>query len=170
MKKFVAACLFPLFLAITADADIIYFKDGLKTICQERAWEENDQIKCEYAGWIITYQKSDVLRIIKSTSSKRTAQPKIKDQVKIQTGPAGDLTKNIDPKIAKEITFYDPRRPYKYWTDQNTKHKSYKEAIKALSLKYERSPEWIRHNMGHTNNLIEIHQNLRTQISAESSK
>lgn len=178
MKKFVAACLFPVFIAITADADIIYFKDGLKTICQERAWEENDQIKCEYAGWVITYQKSDVLRILKSTPSKPNTQPAVKgpikepkkDQVKIQTTPAGAIKKQIGPGKTKGFTFYDPRRPYKYWADQNSKHKSYKEAIQALSSKYGRSPEWVQHNMGQSNDLFEIHQNLRTQQSAESSK
>ncbi|MBW2427537.1 MAG: hypothetical protein JRF56_01160 [Deltaproteobacteria bacterium] len=174
MKKFLAACLFPVFLAITADADIIYFKDGMKTICQDKAWEENDQVKCEYGGWVLTYQKSDVLRILKSRSSKPATEPAIKDpkkdQVKIPPRPAGGITKQIDPKKTKGLTFYDPRRPYKYWTDHNSKHKSYKEAIQALSLKYGRSPEWIRNNMGQTNDLSEIHQNLRTQQSAESSK
>ena len=170
MKKFMAACLFPIVLTIAAAADTIYFKDGMKTICQEKAWEENDQVKCEYDGWIISYQKTDVLRIVKSKSSPGSDQPIIKKKVSGQTEPAGDAASRIIPEITTENTFYNPRRPHKYWTDQNSKHKSYKDAIKALSLKYDRSPEWIQQNMGHTNNLTEIHQNLRTKKSAESSK
>ena len=56
MKVFVAACLFLNVIASTVYADIIYFKDGMKTICQEKAWEEKDQIKCEYDGWVLTYE------------------------------------------------------------------------------------------------------------------
>ncbi|MBT8365402.1 MAG: hypothetical protein KJP23_11915 [Deltaproteobacteria bacterium] len=115
MKKFVAACLFPVFLAITADADIIYFKDGMKTICQDKAWEENDQVKCEYAGWILTYQKSDVLRILKSRSSKPTTQPAIKDpkkdQVKIPPGPAGVSQNKLTLKKQKDLLSTIPEDP-----------------------------------------------------------
>ena len=142
----------------------------MKTICQEKAWEENDQVKCEYDGWIISYQKTDVLRIVKSRSSPRSDQPIIKKKINSQTEPVENATNKITPEITEENKFYDPRRPYKYWTGQNSKHKSYKEAVKALALTYDRSPEWIQQNMGHTNNLIEIHQNLRTKKSVESSK
>ena len=160
MKKVVVACLFLVLLAFTAKADIIYFKDGLKTICQERAWEENDQVKCEYGGWVINYQKSDVLRILKTTPPKRAAQPEKKPQVIKKTEPAQGITKKIPPPNVGGLAFYDPRRPDKYWTDKNSKHKNYKEAIQALANKYDRPPEWIQANMGDTNDLAEIHRNL----------
>jgi hypothetical protein len=67
VKKVAVACLLLALAAFTARADIIYFKGGLKTICQEKTWEEDGQVKCEYGGWIITYQKSDILRILKTT-------------------------------------------------------------------------------------------------------
>jgi len=63
VKVFVTACLFAGLIVLPARADIIYFKDGMKTICQGKAWEEDGEIKCEYGGWIISYQKNDVLRI-----------------------------------------------------------------------------------------------------------
>ena len=44
-------------------ADIIFFKDGMKTVCQEKAWEEGQEVKCEYEGTVLSYQKKDVLRI-----------------------------------------------------------------------------------------------------------
>jgi hypothetical protein len=46
-------------------ADTIYFKDGMKTVCQEKAWEEGQEVKCEYEGTVLSYQKKDVLRIQK---------------------------------------------------------------------------------------------------------
>ncbi|MGD8342198.1 MAG: hypothetical protein PVH53_01330, partial [Desulfobacterales bacterium] len=46
-----------------AQADIIFFKDGMKTVCQEKAWEEGQEVKCEYEGTVLSYQKKDVLRI-----------------------------------------------------------------------------------------------------------
>jgi len=76
----IAACLIAVCLAVAAHADIIYFKDGLKMICQERAWEEKDQVKCEYAGWVITYQKKDVLRILKTTPFGQPAKIEKKPQ------------------------------------------------------------------------------------------
>jgi len=69
------------------------------------------------------------------------------------------LKKNGLPHTGK-LTFYDPRRPHKYWTSTKFKHKSYKAAIQALAKRYERSPEWIQAHMGDTNDLLQIHQNL----------
>ncbi len=160
MKKAAVACLFLVLSAFTANADIIYFKDGLKTICQERAWEEDGQVKCEYGGWIITYQKSDVLRILHTTSPKRAAHPEKKPRVIKKTEPAQGITQKVTPPEVEGPAFYDPRRPDKYWTDKNTKHKNYKAAIQALAKKYDRPPEWIQANMGDTNDLAEIHRNL----------
>jgi hypothetical protein len=159
VKVLVPACLILGVVAFAANADIIYFKDGMKSICQDRAWEEKGEIKCEYGGWIITYQKKDVLRIEKTATPKRTnktetnrpeTQPKKKSTAKKETSPAGPTGP----------VFYSPRRPYKYWTDKDSKHKSYQDAIEALAKKYRRSPEWIQANMGDTNDLQQIHRNL----------
>ena len=79
MKAFGVAYLFLILTGLPVNADIIYFKDGMKTICQEKA----------------------------------------------------------------------------------LKHKSYNEAIQTLATEYGRSPQWIQENMGNSNDLNEIHQNLR---------
>ena len=154
---------------MTAAADIIYFKDGLKTICQERAWEEGDQVKCEYGGWIIQYQKSDVLRILRTTPPKRGAPPDKSLRITKKNEPVQSITQKNPPSNTGGVAFYDPRRPLKYWTNQNTGHNSYKEAIQALAKKYKRSPEWIQQNMGQSNDLAEIHQNLRARQSVKST-
>ena len=159
MKAFVVAYLFLNLIVLPVKADIIYFKDGMKTICQEKAWEEDGQIKCEYAGWVLTYPKNEILRIVKTNTVKQAAPPDKNRRVHqiIQKDPS---TIKISPPSADGIAFYNPRRPYKYWTSKNSKHKNYKEAIQALAQQYERSPEWIQAHMGDTNDLKQIHQNL----------
>jgi hypothetical protein len=159
VKVLVSACLFLSVIALPANADIIYFKDGMKSICQDKAWEEKEEVKCEYGGWVITYQKKDVLRIVKTTPEKSTNQKKSNRQA-IQPKKDSTGKKTISPPGSTGPVFYNPRRPYKYWTDKNSKYKSYKEAIQALARQYNRSPEWIQAKMGDTNDLKQIHQNL----------
>jgi len=163
LKAVVVAYLFLSLIVLPVSADIIYFKDGMKTICQEKAWEEDDQIKCEYAGWVLTYPKADVLRVLKTRTKKQnTPTEKIGREPQIITKDSGN--KKISPPIADGNVFYNPRRPYNYWTGKNSKHKSYKKAIQALAKQYGRSPEWIQAHMGDTNDLEQLHQNLANQV------
>ena len=167
------------FFVSPAHADIIYFKDGMKTICQDRAWEEGGEIKCEYAGWILTYQKADILRIVKTAKPKKTPAPQPSATPNQTTSPtktakpdkkstansttaSGTAAEKLQtkPKQSTGLVFYDPRRPYKYWADQNSKHKTYQAAIAALAQKYKATPEWIQAHMGDTNDLAQIHRNL----------
>jgi len=187
VKILVTACLFAGLSVLPANADIIYFKDGMKTICQEAAWEENGEIKCEYAGWVISYQKNDIERIEKTPRTKqppppqktatadktapavKTVQPDNKPPVAQTTAP-GSVTEKIKtaPNQATGPVFYDPRRPYKYWADKDSKHKSYKEAIAALAKKYNCTPQWIQAHMGNTNDLAQIHRNLTKPQSEQT--
>ncbi len=160
VKKATVVCLFLITFAFAAEADIIYFKDGLKTVCQQRAWEEGDQIKCEFGGYIISYQKSDVLRILQTTRPKPNTKSKNDPQIPKKSQSARkDAAQTSPSKVAGNV-FYDPRRPHKYWSANNRKHKTYEEAIQALANRYKRTPEWIKANMGNTNDLAEIHRNL----------
>lgn len=188
MKVLITACLFAGFIVFPAGADIIYFKDGMKTICQERAWEEDSEIKCEYAGWTISYQKADILRIVKTTQPQEPPAPKNsaglpapppaqiaappeKILPATQTTTPDTITKKIEtaPKQPMGPVFYDPRRPYKYWADQNSKHKTYSEAIQALATKYKSTPAWVQAHMGDTNDLAQIHHNLAKPQTKEIS-
>jgi hypothetical protein len=146
-------------MTFAAKADIIYFKDGMRTICQEKAWEENGEIKCEYQGWIISYEKKDVERILKTVPKKQPAQSKNKPQASQSAKIEKKPKKKSTPK-ASGAFFYDPRRTKKYWADKNSKHNSYKQAIQALANRYQRTPEWIQAHMGDTNDLEQIHRNL----------
>ena len=179
MKRIITACLMTGFFVCPVHADIIYFKDGMKTICQERAWEEEGTVKCEYGGWIITYQKEDIQRIVKSTRTQKKPTPPISATENKKTPPPKTLSPDPKSPVAPATVtdrdakptktapdqadgpvFYDPRRPYKYWADQNSKHKTYQAAIAALAQKYKTTPEWVQAHMGDTNDLAQIHRNL----------
>ncbi len=179
VKKIALAYLAITLVPLNANADIIFFKDGMKTVCEDRAWEEGKEVKCEYQGLILTYQKNDVDRIEKieiekpslkkQTPSKSTAglakqSPGIKQPPSISKAAPKKklkgLTNNAGSLNTIGLEFYSPRRPHKYWTSKNAKYNTFKEAVAALAQQYDRSPEWIQHHMGATNDLDEIHRNL----------
>jgi hypothetical protein len=165
-------------------ADIIFFKDGMKTVCQEKAWEEGQEVKCEYEGTVLSYQKKDVLRIQQIRTEEK--EPPAEAEKTSEQPPAAVPTPSADVKTpadtepkptdkkdlealpvqptgvseTKGLEFYNPRRPQKYWTSAVSKHPTFKEAIAALAKQYDRSPDWIQQQMGETNDLDEIHRNL----------
>jgi hypothetical protein len=185
VKKFALIFCVIILIPFNTEADIIFFKDGMKTVCQDRAWEEEGEVKCEYEGTILSYQKKDVERIEKTKIEKKSesrpendsqmpdkaAEKKVASsaQIKQAATPRKKPLPQKDSRIGetkpdtaktKGLQFYNPRRPQKYWTSSTDKHRSFKEAIAALSKKYDRSPEWIQQHMGDSNDLYEIHQNL----------
>jgi ribonuclease HI len=177
VKKIALVYLAIILVPLNISADIIFFKDGMKTVCHDRAWEEDGEIKCEYSGSILTYQKNDVLRIekikvdedfekpLKKSRAPTSAPAKQPPAVK-QTAPKKELQKltNKDSSIlTKGLKFYNPRRTQKYWTSATAKHNTFKEAVAALAKQYDRSPDWIQHHMGDTNDLDEIHANLNNR-------
>ena len=176
MKKIAFIYLAIILGPLNISADIIFFKDGMKTVCHDRAWEEDGEIKCEYDNSILTYQKKDVLRIEKIKIEKKNEKP-LKENELPQTAPASakqppgvkqaapekklqKLTIKDNGTETKGLVFYNPRRPQKYWTSKTAKHHTFKEAVAALARQYDRSPDWIQHHMGDTNSLDEIHLNL----------
>lgn len=185
MKRFAFILWVFIFSPLSAGADIIFFKDGMKTVCQDRAWEEDGEIKCEYNGVILSYQKKDVVRIEKTRIEKpvqsktggdqtpaeteakqEKTPPDIKQSSPAEKKPFSENESEIastkpDVSQTKGLEFYNPRRPQKYWTTEASKHHTFKEAVASLAKAYDRSPEWIQHHMGNTNDLYEIHQNLR---------
>ena len=59
----------------TAGADIIHFKDGMRTVCQGKAWEEKDEVRCEYDGGVLIYPKADVETIERRPSACPSRSP-----------------------------------------------------------------------------------------------
>ena len=67
------------------------------------------------------------------------------------------------------IAFYDPRRHYKYWADDNTKYRTLEEALEELARRYDRTADWVRENIGDANDLGQIHRNLAQRKIEEAA-
>ena len=157
-----------LILPTLSAADIIYFKDGMRTICQGRAWEEKDEVKCDYDGVILTYRKEDVEHIHQTIIAEETDEP---SPAVPATGdniaPVHPELKSISNRSSGAPVFYDPRRPYKYWSSESAKHHTYREAIEALAREFGRPARWIEERIGDTNNLDRIRGRLEKTEETE---
>lgn len=155
-------------LDVAECADTIYFKDGMRTTCRYRAWEENGEVRCEYDGGLLIYPKSDVSHIEKGppiendpVSKKdqgQASQPQPRAAAALSRQPAASSSAPFKPSPG--ILFYDPRRAKKYWSSGTDHHDSYQDAIAALAAEFNRPPQWIEENIGDTNDLEEIRANL----------
>ncbi len=192
LKKWALICWVIILIPLKTEADVIFFKDGMKTVCQDRAWEEGEEIRCEYNGVILSYQKKDVIRLEKirienqsetgsdetqapieaaakpaSAAAAEVVQPDASEKQPLAQIKSESISKKSDISDTKGLEFYNPRRPQKYWTSATSKHHVFKEAIATLAQQYDRTPEWIQRHMGETNELQDIHQNLqRSKLNA----
>ncbi len=174
MKKifltFLLLALFPL----AAGGDTIFLKDGTK-ITTKKAWEENGLIKFYLEGSesiIITYSKKIIDRIEDGDTKEKEVEkkeiegkkPQSEHQAPVTRKPAGAAStltfQNQDNEKSDGLLFYNPRRKHKYWVSSTSWHNRLEAAIAALAVKYGRHPEWVKANMGNTNNLYKIHKNL----------
>jgi hypothetical protein len=148
--------------------DTIFFKDGMRTLCHGNAWEEKDEIHCEYAGGLITYSKNDVDRIERGTTSKNDSESNHTANSPGLAPPAGPGSSS---GRASGILFYDPRRAKKFWSSATSHHDSYAEALAALATEFNRTVSWIEDHIGESNDLGQIRDILsaRSNTSAPSS-
>ncbi len=168
MKIFVSTILCLLVIVSgTATADIIYFKDGMRTVCHGKAWEEKNEVKCDYDGVILSYRKEDVEQIHKTIIIEEPTSQQEPDVT--PTPDSGAKGESAAPETAVKrssnmgssgIAFYDPRRQLKYWSSPSAKHRSYRDAIKALAKEFGQTPQWIEDHIGDTNDLAIIRKNL----------
>ena len=70
-------------------------------------------------------------------------------------------------EAAVSVQFYDPRRRFKYWSGPERRHDTLEEAVEALAMQYDRSPEWIKAHLGSSNDLAEIHHRLSEAAARE---
>lgn len=70
-------------------------------------------------------------------------------------------------KIPQGVSFYDPRRPEKYWVDETHHFNSLDDALRQLSALYGVSQEWIGDHLGNSNDLREIHRSIRESLTSE---
>jgi hypothetical protein len=83
--------------------------------------------------------------------------------------PVSKDSGTLEPAEQVEIIlFYDPRRTYKYWVSEESRFQTLNEAVDLLAGIYNRPPEWIKANLGETNIVNEIHENLARTKSGES--
>jgi hypothetical protein len=151
-----------------AGADIIHFRDGMKTVCQGKAWEEKDEVRCEYDGGVLIYPKADVQTIERRIAPAPSTDPPEKQAVRVP-GPASE-TPSPPPASAlalphgrpnpATVLFYDPRRPKKYWSSPTRQHDSYREAVSALAADFDQPTEWVEQHMIDSNDLMEIRRHL----------
>lgn len=174
MPAAITAWWFGLFLWVMigpgpAAADIIYFTDGRRTICQEKAWEENGEIHCEYQDGVLIYSKADVQHIEKTVAPGKNvadtapSSPTPPAPLPATSKPPAGLQNAPSPPSGRRdsgILFYDPRRPKKFWSSETRHHDSFREAVAALATELDRSPEWVEAHMGETNDLLELRTNL----------
>lgn len=148
-------------LPCSGAADIIYFKDGMRTICQGRAWEEKDEVKCDYDGVILTYRREDVEHIHQTIVPQETDETPTSEASIAPSAPEElQALKPISNANTDGPVFYNPRRPYKYWSSNSAKHHTYQDAIEALAREFDRPSRWIEGRIGATNNLEKIRQSL----------
>jgi hypothetical protein len=158
-----------------AGADVIHFRDGMRTVCQGKAWEEKDEVRCEYDGGVLIYPKIDVETIERRPApGPPTASPE-KQAVRVP-GPASETPSAPPPARAlalpqsrpnaSTVLFYDPRRPKKYWSSPTAQHDSYREAVSALAADFDRPVEWVEQHMIDSNDLMEIRRHLEDRCAA----
>jgi hypothetical protein len=71
-------------------------------------------------------------------------------------------------KANKGQSFYDPRRPKRYWTSVNAKFDTLDQAMASLAGQYHRSVEWIENHMGEENDIAAIHKNLIESLTPKA--
>ena len=158
-----------------AGADIIHFKDGMKTVCQGKAWEEKDEVRCEYGGGVLIYPKADVQTIERRKApdpptappeNQAGRVPKPASEPFSAPPPARALALPQGRPNASAMLFYDPRRPNKYWSSPTRQHDSYREAVAALAADFDRPAEWVEQHMLDSNDLMEIRRHLEDRRAA----
>jgi len=158
-----------------AGADIIHFKDGMKTVCQGKAWEEKDEVRCEYGGGVLIYSKADVQTIERQKAPDPPTDPPENRAVRVPGPTSAPPPAAPPPRTlalpqgrpnASAVLFYDPRRPKKYWSSPTRQHDSYREAVSALAADFDRPEEWVEQHMIDSNDLMELRRHLEERRAA----
>lgn len=152
----------------------------MRTLCTGRAWEEKDQVHCEYRGAVLSYPRKDVLRIEKAPATAPRDEAPRKDAASAP-GPAPAAPKPQTAQEVKPLTpspsakgsgppFYDPRRPKRYWSSPTRHHDTYEQALAALSAEFEKPVPWIEERLADTNDLSEIRERLKRDQASQPEK
>jgi hypothetical protein len=161
-------------------ADIIYFKDGMRTVCDGKAWEEKDEVRCEHEGGILVYPRADLKSIEKTLPLETLPEapldappvaavpvpPAKSDGIPPPAPPHRVVPAPLSmPRPESGLLFYDPRRPKKYWSSETRHHNTFREAVSALATEYDRPVEWVEQHLTDSNDLVEIRLSLEEKLS-----
>jgi hypothetical protein len=167
----------PIGYAWVEASDTIYFKDGMRTVCEGNAWEKGDEVHCEYDGGLLIYRKSDVAQIEKGRLVEPELDPKNAPEIEPPPAqepapappPSAGAASSTPPADSSGIAFYDPRRPQKYWSSESRHHATFRDAISALAEEFNRPEAWIEENLGNSNELSEIRRTLASRLSQSAA-
>lgn len=173
-----AFALLPLSVPPGFAGDTILFHDGMRTLCTGRAWEEKDQVHCEYRGAVLSYPRRDVLRIEKAPAVAVPREEAPRKDASSGSLPAPAAPKPQTPQEVKPLPppqpgrgggppFYDPRRPKRYWSSPTRHHDTYEQALAALAAEFEKPEPWIEERLAETNDLNEIRKRLKGDPSPQ---
>ncbi len=70
----------------------------------------------------------------------------------------------------RNTSFYDPRRPKRYWAFHNSHHTTLKGALQAMAKLYGKPAEWVEANMGEENDLGIIHSRLMAAYDSDADQ
>jgi hypothetical protein len=68
------------------------------------------------------------------------------------------------------VEFYNPRRVHKYMTGPDAAHATFQEALAALAQDFDKPVDWVERNMGTTNDVHQIRQNLKNAQTTETGR
>jgi len=74
------------------------------------------------------------------------------------------------PPKATSVLFYDPSRTPPYLANMASGHYTREAAIAALADQFDRPADWVKRNMGNSNDLSQIHRNLNRALLREDSR
>ena len=171
-------------------ADTIYLKDGTKEQ-SDRVWESGNYIHFVLKGTKnveIRVAKDFVDHIERESKTGRLIQP----PAEVKSNPASEQRKkpkadNDNAAVPKKdqigrdrpfldsntveknkgLSFYDPRRPRRYWAEKSAKFRTLEEALSELARRYNHSVAWVQQNMGEENDLGMIHYHLMQKLKSE---
>lgn len=168
---------------VDASVARIILKDG--TIEEtDRVWASEQYIHFILKGTQsveIRYAKSIVERIEYLDDSRSDPTPLLETDILKKEPPPGDIPADeedlaqkgvsapqdnvpqVDRRIVeanRNISFYDPQRPERYWAGRQSRHTDLDAALEALAGFYERPIDWVIAHMGEENDLGRIHANL----------
>jgi len=84
-----------------------------------------------------------------------------------------DRAPQVDRRIIeanRNVSFYDPHRPERYWAGRQSRHTTLDAALEALAGFYEHSIDWVVAHMGEENDLGRIHANLIAALDGRSKE